>query len=147
MRTAERQLQQCIHKIIHWANTNGFNISKNKTRCVHFCQLRKMHNDPLIKLEHTDIPVVDEYKFLCIIFDRKLSDILQIKYLKTKTTRPQKLLRVVAHKKWGADCQTLLKLYRALVRSQVDYGSFIDLPGNLTSKSLTRFIMKALDWS
>ena len=30
MRTAECQLQQCIHKIIHWANTNGFKISKNK---------------------------------------------------------------------------------------------------------------------
>ena len=25
-----------------------------------------MHNDPLIKLEHTDIPVVNEYKFLGI---------------------------------------------------------------------------------
>ena len=72
MRTAECQLQQCIHKIIHWANTDGFKISKNKTRCVHFCQLRKMHHNPLIKLEHTDVPVVDEYKFVGIIFDRKL---------------------------------------------------------------------------
>ena len=31
----------------------------------------------------------------------------------------------MAHTKWGADRQTLLKLYRALVRSQLDYGSFI----------------------
>ena len=122
--TAERQLQ-CIHKIIHWANTNGFKISKNKTRCVHFCQLRKMHNDPLIKLEHTDIPVVDEFKFMGIMFDGKLSYIPHIKYLKTKTTRDQEPLQVVAHTKWGADRQTLLKLYRALVRSQLDYGSFI----------------------
>ena len=30
-----------------------------------------MHNDPLIKLEHTDIPVVGENKFLGIMFDRK----------------------------------------------------------------------------
>ena len=29
------------------------------------------------------------------------------------------------HTKWGADHQTLLKLYRALVGSQLDYGSFI----------------------
>ena len=98
---------------------------KNKTRCVYFCQLRKMHNNPLIKLEHTDIPVIDEYKFLGIIFDRKFSHIPHIKYLKTKTTQVQQLLRVVAHTKWGADCQMLLKLYRALVHSQLDYGSFI----------------------
>ena len=122
MRTAEGQPQQCIHKSIHWANTNGF---KNKTRCVHFCQLRKMHNNPLIKLEHTDIPVVDEYKFLDIMFDRKLSFLPHIKYLKTKTTRAQQLLQVVAHTKWGADRQMLLKSYRAVVCSQLDYGSFI----------------------
>ena len=123
MRTAECQLQQCIHKIIHWENTNWFKISKNKTRCIHFCQLKKMH-DPLIKLEHTDITVVDEYKFLGILFNRKLSNIPHIKYLKTKTTRAQQLLRVVAHTKWGADRQMLLKLYRALVRWQLDYGCF-----------------------
>ena len=78
MRTAERQLQQSIRKITHWANTNGFRISKSKTQFVHFCQLRKMHNDPLIKIEHTEIPVVDEYKFLGVIFDRKLTFIPDI---------------------------------------------------------------------
>ena len=83
-----------------------------------------MHNDPLIKLEDTEIPVVNEYKLLGVIFDRKLSFISHIKYLKTKTTRAQQL-RSVAHTKWGADCQSLLKLYRALVRSQFDYGIFI----------------------
>ena len=115
-----------MHKrITHWANTNGFMISKSKTRCMHFCQLRKMPNDPLIKLEDTEIPVVNEYKFLGLIFDRKLSFISHIKYLKTKTTRSQQLLRVVAHTKWGADRQALLKLYRAQVRSQLDYATFI----------------------
>ena len=71
MRTVERQLQQNINKITHWTNTNGFKISKSKTRCVHFRKLRKMHNDPLIKLEDIEIPVVNEYKFLGVIFDRK----------------------------------------------------------------------------
>ena len=40
-----------------------------------------MHNDPLTKLEDTKIPVVNEYKFLGVIFDRKLSFISHIKYL------------------------------------------------------------------
>ena len=121
MRTAKCQLPQCINKITHWANTNRFKISKSKTRCVYFCQLRKMHNDPLIKLEDTEIPVINDYKFLGVIFDRKLSFISHIKYLKTKTTCSQQLLRVVAHTKWGADCQALLQLCRALVRSLLNY--------------------------
>ena len=92
MKTAEHQLQQCINKITHWINTNGFKISKSKTRCMYFCLLRKMHNDPLIKLEDTEIPVINDDKFLRVIFNRKLSFISHIKYLKTKTTLAQQLL-------------------------------------------------------
>ena len=136
-------MQQCINEITHWANTNGFKISKSKSRCVHFCQLRKMNNDPLLKLEDTEIPVVNEYKFLGAIFDRKLSFISHIKYLKTKTTRSQQLLRVVTHTKWGADRQALLKLYKALLRSQLDYAIFIELLGSPTLKSSTKSTTKA----
>ena len=46
MRTIERHLQQCINRIENWASHNGFKFSKSKTQCVHFCQLRKVHNDP-----------------------------------------------------------------------------------------------------
>jgi len=35
------------------------------------------------------------------------------------------LLGVVAHKDWGADCATLLKLYRTHVRSKFDYGCVV----------------------
>ena len=146
MRTAECQLQQCINKITLWANTNGFKIFKSKTRCVHFCQLRKMHNDLLIKLKDTEIPVVNEYKFLGVIFNRKLSFISHIKYLEIKTNS-QLLLRVVTHTKWGADRQVLLKLYRALVHSQLVYGIYIYiyiyLLGSPTLKSLTQSTTKA----
>ena len=50
---------------------SGFKIFKIKTRCVHFCQLRKMHNDPTLNLDGSEIPVVDQYKFLGVIFDKK----------------------------------------------------------------------------
>ena len=34
-------------------------------------------------------------------------------------------MRVVAHTEWGADRQTLIKLYRTLLRSQLDNGIFV----------------------
>ena len=123
--TIERQLQQCLNKIQKWALENGFKFSKTKTQCMHFCQLRGLHNDPVLKLDGVEIPVVDQYKFLGIIFDRKLSFIPHINYLKAKCQRALQLLRVVAHTDWGADKLTLLKLYRSLVRSKLDYGCFI----------------------
>ena len=125
MNIVERQLQLNLNKVNKWARENGFKFSKSKTKCVHFCSLRKMHNDPLLKIDDSEIPVINEYIFLGIIFDKKLSFIPHIKYLKNKSTRAQQLLRVVAHTEWGADRQTLIKLYRTLLRSQLDYGIFV----------------------
>ena len=64
-------------------------------------------------------------KFLGILFDRKLSFIPQIKYLKAKSFKALNLLKVLSHTSWGADRTTLLKLYRSLVRSKLDYGCII----------------------
>ena len=123
--TIERQLQQCLNKLHTWTTENGFKFSKTKTQCMHFCQLRKLHLDPVLKLDGVEIPVVDEYKFLGIIFDKKLSFIPHLKYLKTKCNKALQLLRVVAHTDWGADRKVLLRLYRSLIRSKLDYGCFI----------------------
>ena len=92
---------------------------------MHFCLLRGLHNDPVLKLDCVEIPVVEQYSFLGIIFDRKLSFISHINYFEAKSHKPLQLLRVVAHTDWGAHKSTLLKLYRSLVRSKLDYGCFI----------------------
>ena len=71
----------------------GFKISKTKTQCVHFCQLRKMHNNPTLNLDGSKIPVVDQYKFLGVISYKKLSFIPHIQYLKEKCSKTSKLFR------------------------------------------------------
>ena len=125
MRTIERHLQQCINRIEDWALKNGFKFSKSKTQCVHFCQLRKIHDDPELYLYGSLIPVVDDFKFLGLIFDRKLSFIPHIKYLKAKCLKALNLLKVLSHTNWGADRTVLLQLYRSLIRSKLDYGSIV----------------------
>ena len=40
---------------------------------MHFCHLRNAHDDPVLILDGTPIPVVEENKFLGVVFDRKLS--------------------------------------------------------------------------
>ena len=125
MRTIERHLQQCINRIEDWAMNNGFRFSKSKTQCVHFCKLRRFHNDPTLYLYGSQIPVVVESKFLGVIFDRKLSFIPHIRYIKAKCLKALNLLRVLSNTSWGADRTTLLHLYRSLIRSKLDYGSIV----------------------
>jgi len=67
----ERHLQRCLNKLQEWANTSGFKFSTAKTVCVHFCHLHKFHSDPQLLLNGNPIPVIEEVKFLGIIFDKK----------------------------------------------------------------------------
>jgi hypothetical protein len=71
MATVERQLQLCLNKINKWSLENGFRFSKAKTNVLHFCNKRKLHNDPELFLDRIPLNVVKEAKFLGLIFDNK----------------------------------------------------------------------------
>ena len=122
MATIERQLQMCLNKIERWADENGFRFSKTKTVCIHFCNQRKLHLDPVLTIYGDAIPVVSQTKFLGLIFDSKLNFKAHIEYLRGKCQKALNLLRVVTKMDWGADRVVLLRLYRSLVRSKLDYG-------------------------
>jgi ribonuclease HI len=125
MAIIERKLQLCLNKLSTWADTNGFRFSKNKTVCVHFCNLRNIHPDPEIFLNGEQVPTETETKFLGLIFDKKLNFKNHIRALKIKCTQTMNLLKTVCKKSWGADRTTLMKLYRALIRSKLDYGCVV----------------------
>ena len=125
MRTIERILQNCIKELMTWAKDNGFRFSINKTCIIHFHYHIQVERQPDIYMDEAKtqrIPVVEKTKFLGIMVDRKLCFKDHMKYLRTKCSKALNLLRVVAHPTWGGDQDTLLKLYRSLVLSQLDYG-------------------------
>ena len=125
MENIEFRLQRCLNKIETWATENGFKFSKTKTQCVHFCQLRGLHPDPVLNIYGSPIPVVEEARFLGLLFDKKLSFIPHIKALKAKCLKALDILKVLSNTNWGGDRSVLLNLYRSLVRSKLDYGSIV----------------------
>jgi hypothetical protein len=90
-----------------------------------FSQLRSANADPDLKFYGVNIPVVNEFKFLGLIFDKMLTFEQHIRYLKDICFKALDLLGVIPHKDWGADCATLLKLYRSHVHSKLDYGCVV----------------------
>ncbi|GFO13711.1 RNA-directed DNA polymerase from mobile element jockey [Plakobranchus ocellatus] len=119
-------LTSCLCKTLErmWVSENGFRFSVSKTICVHFHRQR-IYTEPALHLDGQPIPVKGEAKFLGVVFDSKLNFSSHVKYLKKKCLKALNLLCVVGHTDWGADRATLLKLYRTLVRSKLDYGSVI----------------------
>ena len=73
MNIIERQLQQFLNKLQTWSEENGFKFSKSKTKCTYLCNIRGVQPDPELYLDKTKIEVVSEFKFLGVIFDKKLS--------------------------------------------------------------------------
>ena len=49
-----------------------------------------MHNNPTLNLDGSEIPVIDQYKLLVFILDKKLSFILHIQYLEVKFSKTLK---------------------------------------------------------
>ena len=125
VRAIEGHLQQCIDRMEDWALHNGFKFSKSKTQCVRFCQLRKVHDGPELYLYGSLIPVVDDFEFLGIVFDRRLSFIPHIRCLKAGCLKALGLLKVLSRTIWGADRTVLLQLYRSLIHSKLDCGSMV----------------------
>ncbi len=125
MNVIERQLQLNLNKLHQWTLHNGFKFSQSKTVCMHFCQLRTLHNEPDLYIGNTAIKVVKETKFLGLIFDNKLNFKPHIKMIKEKCLKALNSLKVVSRLSWGGESTTLLHLYKALVRSKLDYGCII----------------------
>ena len=60
-----------------------------------------------------------------MILDTKLTFEPHIKYLKARCQKSLNILKVLSRTEWGADPTALLKLYRSLVRSKLDYGCLV----------------------
>ena len=113
-------------------------FSISKTVYIHFHQQYVFFPDLNSLLGKTPIKVVREAKFLGVIFDTKLTFKNHIQYLKTSCQKALNILRVVGHTDWGADRIVLLRRYRSLIRSKLDYGCIV-------YGSARRLILKQLD--
>ena len=121
---AVNRIQGVIEHVIQWSHKWGLDISDDKTKAVVFTKKRPSHIPPLT-LNGVDIEYVNEFKFLGIIFDRHLTWTPHISHIQSRCKRDLRLLSILANKRWGADFLSLRRFYIALVRSKIDYGSFL----------------------
>ena len=124
----ERHLQLQLNALQDWADVNGFKFSPQKTVAVHFSKKRNSVREPDLYLDknHTArIPVREEARFLGVVFDRKLTFLPHIKQLKASCQGALNILKTISGADWGADRISMLRLYRSLIRSKLDYGCIV----------------------
>lgn len=119
--SVSKLLQSSIDNLIKWTKESGFQFSPDKTKCVLFSR-RVVRENPSLKMGNSDLSFAESAKFLGVIFDKKLNWRNHIEHVRTSCSKSLNLLKVLADHKWGADTTCLLRIYRALIRSKIDYG-------------------------
>ncbi|GFY20870.1 putative RNA-directed DNA polymerase from transposon X-element [Trichonephila clavipes] len=125
LNVAKRHIQTTINNFTKWAEQNGFVFSTEKTVSVVFTRKRGVFPNPEIFIGRSLIKVVNEVKFLGLVFDQFLRFHRHLKDLKIRSAKALNILKVLANTPWGADRTSLLCLYSALIRSKLDYGSVV----------------------
>ena len=118
----QKVVQRNLDKIQKWCDKWGFRISTDKTVAVPFTFT---YSTETVKLTVNGqvIKTVKSAKFLGMIFDRKLTWHDHIDYVVKKCKQRLNLMRAVSGKHWGASQSTQLTIYKALIRSVIDYGA------------------------
>ena len=121
----ERRLQAAVNKLEKWTENHGFKFSAGKSIMVHFHRKNGPQTEPSITLYNNQLKCEKHAKYLGLIFDQRLRWTEHIKTLKVRATKALDIMKCVSGTKWGGDRTSLLRLYRSLIRSKLDYGSFI----------------------
>ena len=124
----ERKLQIQLDALGKWADKNGFSFSPSKTVAVHFCSRNTCVREPELFMDsgrQKIISVKNSARFLGLIFDKKLTFIPHMEDLRQRCMKAMRVMKVLASPIWGADANMLLHIYRTLIRSKLDYASFI----------------------
>ncbi|GBM38547.1 hypothetical protein AVEN_267413-1 [Araneus ventricosus] len=79
-------------------------------------------NQTQTHIQHVAIPVVDDIRFLGVIFGRKLTFLPHILHLGKKYERSLNILKILSKTSWVADRTSLLRIYQAVILSRIDYG-------------------------
>ncbi len=128
---AIRILQGALQTIEEWSQRWGLAISAEKTTAIMFTRSRRTP-DQQLQLNGTNLQFVSQVRFLGVIFDQKLTWGPHIAGLASRCQADLRLLQVIAARRWGADATTLRRLYIALIRSKLDYASFLLTPAAAT---------------
>ncbi|KAL4153575.1 hypothetical protein QTP88_001408 [Uroleucon formosanum] len=101
-----------------------FSVAYEKCKSVIFTR-RRYHNPPNVYLDNNIISFVDNTTYLGITLDSKLRWLPHTTSLISFSSCWANFLRAITGTRWGSHPSTLLLVYKAIIRSKLDYGCFL----------------------
>ena len=119
----QKRIQQTLDALHRWSLSTGFRFSLDKTEWMVFHRTQKpiLPGQIQFNLDGKRLKEVITKKFLGLIFDRMLQWKDQIASLKGRCTKALNIIQVISRRNRNTDSKVLLRIYRALIRSKIDY--------------------------
>lgn len=130
--TASFKLTVALKFLKRWLDKHGLELSASKSTVVTFT--RQLNPAPVnINYDGDYIPLKSHAKFLGVILDSKLTGHPHCEYVVDKCEKHLNLLRCLTGVWWGAHPYSLKLIYNALIRSTLDYGTYLLEPGRVAA--------------
>lgn len=116
----ENSLQEVCNRVEQWSMDTGLEISGEKSHVIPFTRKHKKPELEVI-LNNNIIPLVDSLKYLGVVLDRKLRWQAQALQQVTRSRKAINAIKMISGTPWGNDPRSLLVLYKAFIRSVIEY--------------------------
>lgn len=118
------KLQFCVDALNQWCGSMKLSLSERKTKIMCHKPIWKNYNKINIRLNDKKIKFVDEYKYLGVIIDNKLSMQPHVNYVCKKAIALVGSLRRKAKASWDIDLfQSMERIYKGAIVPIVGYAS------------------------
>lgn len=122
---AIQESENSIRTLNDWLNTRGLKLSKTKTKMMMFTKrdMPPKNNRRPIMLQGEMIEEVENIRFLGVQLNNKMRWGQHINYTREKAKKYVSILKAISSLKVGAHPNTLLTVYKGLIRSTLDWGA------------------------
>ena len=121
-------IQRALDLMQGWSEACGLRFSTTKTKAIVFMRpyaigtLRYSEHIHDLTLYGARIDMVTHHRYLGLVFDRSMTWKYHILDLKLSLVSKINILKAISGVSWGADRQTMLMLYRNMIRPKLAYG-------------------------
>ncbi|KAK9886682.1 hypothetical protein WA026_017602 [Henosepilachna vigintioctopunctata] len=121
--TALTNMKNTLLKTEDYFRSKNLELSPGKSAAIHFHPTKKWINLPQLQIYESNIPWLEQVKYLGVIFQKNLKWNAQIHNMSNKAIQGLNIIKSLSRTWWGAHPKTLLLIYKSMVRSHLDYGS------------------------
>jgi ribonuclease HI len=121
------EMNKILKQVESWCRRNGLNVNPSKTTIMRITRLRAEDKIKMkdVMLSGEKLKMADDFKYLGIYIDSKLSMKKHIDETTTKSLRSLWAAKAMVSRTWGLSPKIAMWLYKQVILPRITYGSIV----------------------